>query len=361
MKHFIKALLGLMILSNFSLYAQNSQGEKQLYIGCLLPERENIPNEAANQLRNKMEQLLAQNGIADDDPLCRFLLTAKADIVTKDIIAGPPAKTSMNIDFTFIVGDAEDNKVFESTTISTTGVGINETKAFIAAIKNIKPKSPDLVSFLNKSKEKIVAYYQAKCKDIMAKAEQAASERDYGQSVYLLMQIPDVCEQADECKQRAIAYSLEYTENHAAELLNQAKSLWAASPNAKGASDAADVIASIPANTSSQPQLDKLVKEINNKLRADEKKAWDFKIKQYNDKIEKQKHDDQARLEQQRADNTYRAEQQRADNAYRKEQQSADNKARTQSIEAARQVGLEYARNQPKSVTVNYQENVILW
>ena len=71
-------------------------------------------------------------------------------------------------------------------------------------------------------------------------------------------------------------------------------------------------------------------------------------MQQYNDRIEKQKRDDIARLEQQRANNTYRARQQAANNA-----------ARVQAIEAARQVGIAYAKNQPRSIT--YKKTVVLW
>ena len=158
--------------------------------------------------------------------------------------------------------------------------------------------------------------------------------------------------------------------NRASQLLNEAKALWAASPTPDGASAAADVIARIPANTNVQNGIEALTREINSKLRADQRARWEFKMKQYNDQVEKQKRDDQARLEQQRADNAYRAKQQEAnneyrrtqqtaDNAYRSNQQVADNAARRQAIEAARQVGIEYAKNQPKSVT--YNQNVILW
>ena len=79
--------------------------------------------------------------------------------------------------------------------------------------------------------------------------------------------------------------------------------------------------------------------EINRKLKADEKREWEFRMKQYNDRIEKQKREDRQRIEQQRADKAYRSRQQIANNEYRRTQQAADNAARSQSIEALRQDG----------------------
>lgn len=99
-------------------------------------------------------------------------------------------------------------------------------------------------------------------------------------------------------------------------------------------------------------------------LRAEQQKSDnEYRAKQQisdNAYREKQQAADNAyRAKQQASDNAYRANQQAANNAYRTNQQTADNAARKQYIEACRQVGLEYAKNQPK--TVVYRKNVILW
>ncbi len=154
----------------------------------------------------------------------------------------------------------------------------------------------------------------------------------------------------------------------AAQLLNEAKVLWAESPNANGASAVADLLLQIPSGTDSQNGFDALQAEINKKLRADEKRDWEFKMQKYKDDVEKQRRDDEARYAQLQADNEYRAKQQQADNErkllqqqadnqYRQKQQAADIESRKQTIEACRQVGLEYAKNQPE---VKY-DVIYLW
>lgn len=330
------------------MFAQSTDISSKVFMQVLQPERENIPQEAAKQLETKLTQLLSANGIADTDPINRFVLTSKALVLTKDIVPGPPAKVSMNVEFVFMIGDVVENKVFETFSISTVGVGINENKAMIAAIKNVKPKNPEMIAFLNKAKDEIVEYYKLRCSQIKKDAEVVAAKHEYDKAIYSLMQVPDVCDCAEECKSLAIVYGRERENFVAASLLNQAKAKWAESPNSTGAIAATDLLERISGGSASQKEVDALLKEISNKLKADEKKEWEFKMQQYQDKIEKQKRDDAARLEQQRANN-----------AYRERQQAADNAARQQLIETCRQVGLEYAKNQPKSVT--YQRNVILW
>lgn len=346
-KYLALALIAIASITGNNTLAQ-SNAANQIYIQVMQPERDNIPAEAAKQLENKLTQLISANGVAEVDPANRFVLTSKASILTKDIVPGPPAKVSMNIDFTFMVGDLVENKVFESFTISTVGVGINENKAFIAAIKNVKPKNPELVAFLNAAKQEIVDYYASRCGQIKQEAEREAAAQNFDKAIYMLVQVPDVCDCAGECHELAIKYNCNKVNTNAATILNKAKAAWAESPDATGAANAADFLARIPGGTTSQKEADALIAEINKKLRADQKKEWEFKMQQYHDQVEKQKRDDQARLEQQRADNEYR-----------RTQQAANNAARTQLIEACRQVGVEYAKNQPKSVT--YQRNVILW
>lgn len=377
---FLLSVLFLVLSITFPALSQGNAASR-IYIQVLQPERDNIPAEAAKQLENKLSQLVTANGIAEVDPANRFVLTSKASIVTKDVVPGPPAKVSMNIDFTFMVGDVIENKVYESVTVSTIGVGINENKAFIAAIKNVKPKNPELVSFLSNAKQEIVDYYATRCSQIKQEAEREAAAHNFDKAIYMLMQVPDVCDCAGDCQTLAIKFNRDKVDTHAASLLNKAKAAWAESPNEIGAVNAADYLSQIPGGTSSQKGVDALAAEIDAKLQADQKRAWQFKMQQYRDQVEKQKRDDQAQLEQQRADNEYRAEQQRADNTrraiqqqadnerrakqqqadieYRQNQQAANNAARAQLIEACRQVGVAYANNQPKSVT--YQRNVILW
>ena len=156
-----------------------------------------------------------------------------------------------------------------------------------------------------------------------------------------------------------IEYYDVYTEFTAATLLNEAKSKWASSPNAEGAAMAADVIAQIPAGSKVQGELDALVTEINTKLRTDEKREWDFKMKQYDDEIAKQKREYELIKVQQQADIAYRNRQQVADNEYRKRELLAKDQRRKMLIDACRQVGLAFAKSyQPPTYNV---KNVYAW
>lgn len=358
MKQNIFYLLAFILLgSTYKAYADSSVGE--IYITVVQPERDDIPQEAAKQLENKMRQLITTNGVADTDPHSRFVITAKSFVVTKDIIGGAPQRVSQKVDFTFVIGDLIENKVFESYTFSAIGIGINENKSYINAITKMKIANPQFTAFIEKAKEKILKYYSARCEQIVLEAKQHAANRDYQQAIYKLMQVPSICDCAEKCQTLMIEYYNLYTEYTAASLLNEAKSKWASSPNSEGAAMAADVIAKIPAGSKVQDELDALVTEINKKLRSDEKRDWEFKMQQYNDEIVRQKREFELRKEQQEADIAYRNRQQAADNEYRRKEQVARDQRRRLLIDACRQVGLAFAKNyQPPTYNV---KNVYAW
>lgn len=337
MKHFQYYIIVFLTWFGFCCTALADSAISGIYISVVQPDRKEIPQEAVRLLESRMHQMITAQGIADTDPHGRFVMTVKSNIITKDIVGGAPQRISQKIDFTFMIGDAIENKVFESCTVTAMGVGISENKAYINAISKIKTGNPMFATFINNAKAKIIQYYAAKCEQIVQEAKQQAASRDYQQALYMLMQVPVICDCAETCQSLMIEYYDAYTESTATSLLNEAKSEWASSPDANGAAAASELIRQIPPGTHIQGELDRLIAEINQKLREDEKRDWEFQMKQYEDEVLREKREFQLR----------------------KEQQAANNAARQQTIEACRQVGLAFAKNyQPPTY---YVRNILLW
>ncbi|MBQ6187912.1 MAG: hypothetical protein IJK49_08235 [Prevotella sp.] len=337
--------------------AKSSVGD--VYISVYVPEDIDIPQESVKLLDSKMHQMISSNGLIDTDPNGRFVMKVRSNILSKDIIGGAPQQVSQKVELTFMIGDAIENKVFDSYSYTTTGIGINENKSFINAISKIKVNAPQIMAFIENAKERIVDFYSTRCEQIILESEQQAAGRNYQQAIYMLMQVPSICDCSETCQKRMVEYYDAYTETTALSLLNEAKSKWASSPNASGAAEAANIIETIPAGTSIQVELDRFINEINLKLQRDEKREWEFKMRQYNDKIANQKREYQLRRRQQEADIAYREKQQSADNAYRRQEQIARDERMKMTINACRQIGLAYAMNyQPPTY---YIKNIHTW
>lgn len=348
--------IAFAVLCNFKLSAQEND---RIYISVYQPDKVEITSEASKHLTNKMKNLILSHGISDEDDNNRFVITSKILVTTKDIVPSTPQRVSEKIEFTFMIGDVIENKVFESISISTVGVDINETKAMISAIKKINIKNSQLASFISNAKKKIELYYTERCHQILTQAKQSAANRDFDNAIYQLMQVPPMCDCFEECQNLEIELYKQRIDLNAERLLNQAQLVWASSPTIDGASRAAEIIKQIPSSSSSQSKVALLISDIESKLKEDQRKEWTFKIQKYKDNIAREKREYALRADQQKSDNEYRAKQQAANNAYRVNKQTADNAARKQYIEACRQVGLEYAKSQPKSVV--FKNNVYLW
>ncbi len=290
----------------------------RIVLNAYLPDNIALPMEAKNMLITKLNQITSNNGMGGSQVNPRFIITANVNVGTKDIIAGPPQMIAQNIDLTIFIGDAVSNTIFSNTTLSLKGVGTNENKAFIDAIKSINPKNKEIISMLDEGKNKIVNYYSTQCDFILKQANTLTEQYQFDQAIYNLMLVPEICKDCYfKSREEAVLIFKEKVESDCTEKLKQAKTEWAAAPNANGANKAAAILITIVPSESCKVELNKLSAEVKNKLQEDQKKKYDF------DLIEMQKR--------------YDTEQ--------------------KQIDANKQIALEIAKHQPQ--TINY--NNIYW
>ena len=129
-----------------------------------IPEQvEGLPQGASNMLSNKLNQIVSASGISGSGYNSRFIITPNIDVATKDLLATAPPMTALTLNVNLYIGDGFDGKKYSSYTVSVKGVGTNETKAYMDAIKNIKPNDAGLQSFVASGKTKIIDYYNARC------------------------------------------------------------------------------------------------------------------------------------------------------------------------------------------------------
>ena len=135
--------------------------------------------------------------------------------------------------------------------------------------------------------------------------------------------------------------------------LNDAKMIWAASPNPAGAEKAADILSDINPMALCQSNVSGFIKSIDAKLKADEKARWEFKMKQYADKIAAQKEKVRIAEENGKREDTYRENQSKREAVAQEKQSNRNFEMDKLRVGAYRDVAIEQARNQPKSITYN--------
>lgn len=338
-KHIILLLMSLIAVCS-SADTTNSAGK--VSIRAILPEKMDIPKEAASQLKDKLDRIVSANGngLSDNGLTNRFVFTSKVNVVEKDIVATSPAKVSVKLGISFYIGDIVDNKVFESAHIDAIGIGINENKAYIKAINQISVTNKTLSRCIENGKRKIAEYYTSHCNSIMMDADRLARQGKYEAAIAELVAIPDICEECYRTsREKAVAINNEYMEIQGKKLIKEANAIWMVRQDYDGAEKALDILSKVNPLAGCSIIADSLMESMSKKLREDEKKEaerqerieqrnWDFMVMQYKDMM----------------------------SLYRKEE---DNEAMLMDrmIEAAENVGCAYGENQPQIIcNTNYIE-----
>lgn len=255
---------------------------------------EDIPATATKNIETKLQRALAANGIGDMDYTQRFVLTAKVDVTSNDVVPSNPPRVSKKMDITLIVGDVIENKIYETCTLTAAGIGTNDDKAFVSAFSRINPNNEELQSMLERAKSEIIGYYTANCSGIIANAKSLSGQQKYDEAIARLMSVPDVCTECyKKCQNEAVEIYRKKLDNESSALLNDAKNEWMHSKDAASAARVAEIIGGIDPDWSGYSAVTALRNEISAKLSADEKREWEFKMKQYEDeqalKVRKQK------------------------------------------------------------------------
>jgi hypothetical protein len=313
MKKIISILI--LIISTITSNAQVKLDDfGRIVLNTYLPDNIAIPTEAKYLLITKLNQITSNNGMGGSQANPRFIITANINVGTKDIIAGPPQMIAQNLDVTLFIGDAVTNTIFSNTTLSLKGVGTNENKAFIDALKTINPKNKEVLAFLEEGKTKIINYYATQCDFTIKEANTLASQEKFDEAIYNLSLVPQVCEVCFSITSELITkiYQQKIDVDCKAKL-GQAKIAWAGQQNIDKAENVLNILSDIKPNASCYNEAILLAKEINNKLITDEKAKLELALKKYNDKIN---------LEKTR-------------------------------IDAYKEIAVEYAKNQPKTITYN--------
>lgn len=294
-----------------SLSAQALSDEGRISLNAVVPEG-TIPAEACRNLENKLVRAIATKGFADNGYTNRFVVTAKADITSKDIVASTPPRVSQKMEISFMVGDVIENKIYSTCVLPLTGIGTNENKAFISAFSKVNSNQKELQDMLDDAKAKIVSYYTTHCDKIITDAQALAGMQRYNEAIFHLMSVPDVCADCyQKCRITSVNIYKQKINTEGNSLLNQAKNIWMKQPDITGAEEVAKIICKINPEAQSYNEVIAFRNEIGSKLEAAAKQKWDLQMKQYD-----------------------------------------DNQAFKQSIvEACKAIGVAFGNGQPKSVT----------
>lgn len=236
-------------------------------------------------LENRLSQIVSKYGIADNGLNKRFTIVPRITITDKSITSTAPVMHVLVMEVSFFIGDGVDGKLFSSYSISSKGVGETETKAYMAALKNIKTDNPKFETFINDGKKKILEYYNSQCDFMLKEAETLSSKSEFDEALTLLSAIPQVCsscyEKANDMTSIVYRKKIDYECN---KLYNEASSIWSAKQDEAGARDAARLLIQIdPLSscfTSAKNLLGQIRSDIKQRIKELDQREWEYQMQE---------------------------------------------------------------------------------
>lgn len=284
--------LTLIFFLVFSLTSFSQKNEKladdfaRISLNVHVPDQiEPITPIVQSALENRLSQIVSKYGIADNGLNKRFTIVPRITITDKSITSTAPAMHVMVMEVSFFIGDGVDGKLFSSYSISSKGVGENETKAYMAALKNIKTTDPKFELFISEGKKKILEYYNSQCDFMLKDAKTLSAKSEYEEALSLLSSIPQVC---SSCYERAndltgIIYrkKIDY---ECTKLFDEANSVWSAKQDENGANEAARLLIQIDPLSScftvAKNLLERIRNDIKQRIRELDQREWEYRMQE---------------------------------------------------------------------------------
>lgn len=246
----------------------------------------NVSVETASVMETQLQRLATQSNMNIGWGNARFILTAKLDQIDRYVVDGAPAQVVNVFGLTLYIADIYNQKLFTSTYCELKGVGTNETKASLNAIRRLNKQNESIKSFMQNSKQQIIEYYNTNLPNILKEARVKASMRNYGESLAMIAVVPSCCNGYDEAMKEAQKIYVFYRDVYFQTELNKAKALWASNPTIDNSENVVKILACIDPETKCYNDAMILLSEIAKTVKTD----IDYEIKKkYEDAVELEK------------------------------------------------------------------------
>lgn len=261
---------------------------------CEMPLRIVVPKQiepldaTSEQLvKNKLRQVVIQNGIVGGMEASPFAITASVDVIDKEVISASPTKYIYVLDINLYIVDLQDQKIFSSATVEVRCAGNSTTKAYVSGIKALSPSNAEVQACIENGKEKVLDYYDNNYKNIIEQARTQATLRNYEEALYYLMAVPVCSKGYDAAMKEVEDIYQQYVDRQCEENLAQAQAAWMSGFTMENAAVAGVFLSEIYPDAACYSDAQSLVNEIKKHMGEE----WKFELKRW---------DDMASIEEQR-------------------------------------------------------------
>ncbi len=334
----MKKTLLLFILYLFTIPTGISQSENpvgKITLSVIMPEYlESLSGNDLSKLQTKITQILSSSGLAASGYNHNFVIYPKFAVYDASVVeSGMQDITITTCELGLFIKQVDNNVIFASISTPLKGNGKSKAISITNAISRINVKDIEYQKFIEKGKTKIIEYYEAKCQEIISKAESLEKMQDYEQALGLLLSVPEEVDcyskiqaksieiyqsfKEKECIDLTAQARIEFEKNNldnaydfiskidpSTKCYNEAQNLIKANQEklcktylikaktsiaSNNYNDASYYLMEVNPETSCYSEAQILIKEIETRITEAEKREWEFKKQQQKDAVMLQK------------------------------------------------------------------------
>lgn len=266
--------------------AQTTDDIGKIALGINMPSHiAGLNDELTAKIETKIERICTANGIVAGRYANCFAIQPKVEIIESEVAEnGIQNIFVVKGELTLLLSQF-DGTIISTTSKSFKGSGKTKEKALNNGIAGIDVNDKSLQDFLVEGKKKMLAYYESRCSDIIAKAEHYAKREDYETAIALLMAVPEDV----SCNNEITELTTNIYKRYQDKVCSQLSSAADAAIALRDYYTAAEYLTQISPNSSCYNSAQNTFKKLEQKVAAQDKREWDFKMKRFDSSVSLEK------------------------------------------------------------------------
>jgi hypothetical protein len=282
MKHFLAVVGMALAMCPGTAWAQapaaaTSAAFGKIALAVVMPDNsDGLEPAQITRLEGKITQLVTHSGLSASGYGTNFVVYPVLTIAESNVVEGGMQNiTVTTAELNLYIKQVDNNLVFATISKRLKGSGSSKALSLANAISQIQTTDPEYQRFIEQGKQKILAYYQSKCDDIIRQADASVRMNQFDQALALLVTVPA---EATGCftkaQGKAVAIYKAYSDQHCSELLLQAKGNLAANRYDEGLT----LLSSIDPGSKCFTEAKSLMVKAEMEIDVNERKTFDAQL-----------------------------------------------------------------------------------
>jgi hypothetical protein len=291
-----KAFLALVICAIFIM--SNVHADEDDFLGKITmsvvrdqQQTEPLLYNHITKVETKILSLISKFGISGQGYSSDFIITPRMEIYDENLQEGMQNLYVITIDLNLFAKQSSTGIVYSTYNQRLIGTGTSRNAAITSAINRINVNDKDAEKFILTTKNKIIAFYNSKCNEILAQADKYLGMNQFDEALVLLMSVPV---EASVCFDRVKGKSIEVFKKQQQKNCQSQILLAKSQISGNNFWNALGILSLIDPTSSCFKEANTLISQTESKLDAQEKIEWTRERELYKDRITLEKFQIQA-------------------------------------------------------------------